>query len=151
MLMLTGQVDLLRALIHEFENRYLYLKSCDQFLIFDLLTTLSSMLQKYDAIFSVDRDSTLRERMRLKQAGKHLTASFVYDLVNIVKTCNSDSYSNIHKVLLLSLTLPLSSAACESGFSHLNIIKSKYRYLPARYSPFIPDAHPLVQRDNRDF
>lgn len=27
----------------------------------------------------------------------------------------------------LSLTLPLSSAACERGFSHLNVIKTKYR------------------------
>lgn len=30
-------------------------------------------------------------------------------------------------VVKLSLTLPLSSAACERGFSHLNIIKTKYR------------------------
>ena len=63
-------------------------------------------------------------------ATQHLVtgaASSVYDLVNIVKTSNPDSYSNIQKVILLSLTLPLSSAACERGFSHLNIIKSKYR------------------------
>lgn len=76
---------------------------------------------------SVEKDSTLREWMRLKQAGKRLAASSVHNLVNVVKTSNTDSYSNIQRVLFLSLTLPLSSAACERGFSHLNIIKSKYR------------------------
>lgn len=75
----------------------------------------------------IDRDSSLREWMRLKRAGKRLAASSVHDLVNVVKTSNPDSYSNIQKVLLLSLTLPLSSAACERGFSHLNIIKNMYR------------------------
>lgn len=51
----------------------------------------------------------------------------MYDLVQIVNTSNPDAYSNINKVVKLSLTLPLSSAACERGFSHLNIIKTKYR------------------------
>ena len=63
----------------------------------------------------------------LKQSAKRLADSSVYDLVNIVKTSNPETYSNIWKVILLSLTLPLSSAACERGFSHLNIIKNKYR------------------------
>lgn len=116
-------------------------KSCNHFLIFDPTTwplemkdfhsfgntTLSGILEKYEASMSVDRDSTLSEWMRLKQAGKRLAASSVHDLVNVAKTSNPGSYSNIHKVLLLSLTLPLSSAACERGFSHLNIIKNKYR------------------------
>ena len=65
--------------------------------------------------------------MLLKQAGKRLAAFSVYDLVNIVKTSNPERYSNIQKVLLLSLTLPMSSASCERGCSHLNIIKSKFR------------------------
>lgn len=136
------KADVQRGPIREFESRYESLKSCDQFLIFDPSTwpqelqdlhsfgntTLSNILQKYEASLSVDRDSTVREWMPLKQAGKRLAASSVYDLVNIVKTSNPDSYSNIQKVFLLSLTLPLSSAACERGFSYLNIIKSKYRY-----------------------
>ncbi|CAM4554150.1 unnamed protein product [Leuciscus chuanchicus] len=135
------KINVLRALIHEFECRYESLKSCDQFLIFDPTTwplemkdlhsfgntTLSNILEKYEANLFIDRDSTLREWMRLKQAGKRLAASSVHDLVNVVKTSNPYSYSNIQKVLLLSLTLPLSSAACERGFSHLNIIKNKYR------------------------
>ena len=51
----------------------------------------------------------------------------MYGLVQIVNTSNPDAYSNINKVVKLSLTLPLSSAACERGFSHLNIINTKYR------------------------
>ena len=135
------KIDVLRALIHEFENRYESLKSCDHFLIFDPTTwplemkdlhsfgntTLGNILEKYEASMSVDRDATLREWMLLKQARKRLAASSVHDLSNVVKTSNPGSYSNILKVLLLSLTLPLSSAACERGFSHLNIIKNKYR------------------------
>ncbi|GAA6105996.1 zinc finger protein 883-like [Tachysurus ichikawai] len=81
----------------------------------------------YEAILPLDRDSTIREWMRLKQAGKRLAASSVYDLVKIVNTSDPDCYCNIYKILKLSLTLPLSSAACERGFSHLNIIKNKYR------------------------
>lgn len=75
----------------------------------------------------LDKDTTVTEWMCLKQAGKCLGASSVYDLVQIVNTSNPDAYSNINKVVKLSLTLPLSSAACERGFSHLNIIKTKYR------------------------
>ena len=133
--------NVLRGLIEEFESRYESLKSCDQFLIFDPSTwpqeikdlhsfgntTLSGILQNYEASMSVDRDSTLREWMRLKQSAKRLASSSVYDLVKIVKTSNPETYSNIWKVVLLSLALPLSSAACERGFSHLNIIKNKYR------------------------
>ncbi|KAM3867758.1 piwi-like protein 1 [Diretmus argenteus] len=74
-------------------------------------TTLGGILQNYEAIMSVDKDSTLREWMRLKQSAKRLVASSVYDLVNIVKTSNPETYSNIWKVIVLSLTLPLSSAA----------------------------------------
>lgn len=91
-------------------------------------TILSNILETYEASMSSDGISTLREWLRLKQAGKRLAASSVHDLVNIVKTSNPGSYSNIQKVLLLSLTLPLSSAACERGFSYLNIIKkNNYR------------------------
>jgi len=75
----------------------------------------------------LDKDSIVTEWMRLKQAGKHLGTSSVYGLVQIVNTSNPDAYSNIIKVVKLSLTLPLSNAACERGFSHLNIIKTKYR------------------------
>ncbi|XP_062389624.1 uncharacterized protein LOC134078010 [Sardina pilchardus] len=99
-------------------------------------TTVCSILKKYDAILQLDKDTTVTEWMRLKQAGKRLKASSVYDLVQIVNTSNPDAYSNINKVVKLSLTLPLSSAACERGFSHLNIIKTKYRsrLSPARLS-----------------
>lgn len=58
-------------------------------------------------------DTTVTEWMRLKQAGKRLGASSVYDLVQMVNTSNPDAHSNINKVVKLSLTLPLSSAACE--------------------------------------
>lgn len=132
---------MLRGLIQEFETRYHSLKSCDDFLVFDPSTwpreiqdihsfgntTVSSILQKYEATLQLDRDTTVREWMRLKQAGKRLGASTVHDLVQIVNTSYSDAYSNINKLVKLSLTLPLSSAACERGFSHLNIIKTKYR------------------------
>lgn len=135
------KIGVLRALIDEFDSRYESLKSCDQFLIFDPTTwpqemkdihsfgntTLSNILEKYEASLHVDKDSTLREWMHLKQAGKRLAASSVHELVNVVNTSNPGSYSNIQKVLLLSLTLPLSSAACERGFSQMNIIKNKYR------------------------
>lgn len=135
------KTNVLRGLIQEFETRYHSLKSCDDFLVFDPSTwpreiqdihsfgntTVSSILQKYEATLQLDRDTTVREWMRLKQAGKRLGASTVHDLVQIVNTSYSDAYSNINKVVKLSLTLPLSSAACERGFSHLNIIKTKYR------------------------
>ncbi|KAM7388969.1 hypothetical protein PAMP_022970 [Pampus punctatissimus] len=90
-------------------------------------TTVCSILKKYEAILQLHKDTTVTEWMRLKQAGKRLGASSVYDLVQIVNTSNPDAYSNISKVVRLSPTLPLSSAACERGFSHLNIIKNKYR------------------------
>lgn len=132
---------LLMGLIEEFETRYDSLKSCDNFLVFDPSTwpqgmqdlhsfgntTVCSILKKYEAILQLDKDTTVTEWMRLKQAGKRLGASSVYDLVQIVNTSNPDAYCNISKVVRLSLTLPLSSAACERGFSHLNIIKNKYR------------------------
>ena len=89
-------------------------------------TTVCNILQKYEATLQLDRDTILREWMRLKQAGKHLAASSVYDLLQIIN-CNPDAYSSINTLVKLSLTLPLSSAACERGFSHLNIIKTKYR------------------------
>lgn len=132
---------LLRGLIEEFEIRYDSLKSCDHFLVFDPSTwpqeiqdlhrfgntTVCTILQKYEAILHLDKDATMREWMHLKQAGKRLAASSVYDLVQIINTSNPDANTNIIKMVKLSLTLPLSSAACERGFSHLNIIKNKYR------------------------
>lgn len=135
------KTNLLRGLIEEFEIRYDSLKSCDHFLVFDPSTwpqemqdlhsfgntTVCSILKKYEAILQLDKDTTVTEWMRLKQAGKRLGASSVYDLVQIVNTSNPVAYSYINKVVKLSLTLPLSSAACERGFSHLNIIKTKYR------------------------
>jgi len=135
------KTNLLRGLIEEFEIRYDSLKSCDHFLVFDPSTwpqemqdlhsfgntTVCSILKKYEATLQLDKDTTVTEWMRLKQAGKRLGASSVYDLVQIVNTSNPDDYSNINKMVKLSLTLPLSSAACERGFSHLNIIKTKYR------------------------
>lgn len=52
------------------------------------------------------------------------------------------AYSNINKVVKLSLTLRLSGAACEKGFLNLNIIKTKYRSLLAvTCSSLSPDAH----------
>ena len=86
--------------------------------------TIGEILQNYEASMSVDRES---EWMRLKVLAKRLASSSVYDLVNIVRASNPETYSNIWKVILLSLTLPLSSAACERGFLHLNKIKNKYR------------------------
>ncbi|XP_077354948.1 zinc finger protein 862-like [Festucalex cinctus] len=133
--------NLLRGLIEEFESRYNSLKSCDHFLVFDPTTwpqemqdlhrfgntTVQSILQKYEVILQLDSEMTVREWMHLKQTGKRLGASSVYDLVRIVNSSNLDMYPNINKLIKLSLTLPLSSAACERGFSHLNIIKTKYR------------------------
>ncbi|KAG9280288.1 hypothetical protein AMEX_G21 [Astyanax mexicanus] len=136
------KTDLLSALIEEFETRYDSLKSCDHFLVFDPSTwpqemqdlhsfgntTICNILQKYEAILQLNKDITLTEWMRLKQAAKRLGASSVYDLVQIVNNpSNPDAYSNIKELVKLSLALPLSSAACERGFSHLNIIKNKYR------------------------
>lgn len=90
-------------------------------------TTLGNIVQKHEACLSVDRDSTVREWMRLKQAGKHLAASTVIDLLNAAKRTNPCIYTDIQRVLVLSLVLPLSSPACERGYSRLKITKSKYR------------------------
>lgn len=90
-------------------------------------TTLGNIVQKHEACLSVDRDSTVREWMRLKQAGKHLAASTVTDLLNAAKRTNPCIYTDIQRVLVLSLVLPLSSPACERGYSRLKITKSKYR------------------------
>lgn len=101
--------NILRCLIEECETRYESLKSCDKFFIFDPSTwpqkmtdlhsfgntTLSGILQSYETIMSIDKDSTLREWMRLKQSAKRLASSSVYDLVKIVKTSNPETYSNI--------------------------------------------------------
>lgn len=136
------KADLLRGLIEEFETRFDSLKSCDHFLVFDPSTwpqevqdlhsfgntTVCNILRNYEAILQLDKDITLTEWMRLKQAAKRLRASSVYDLVQIVNSpSDTDAYSNIKVLVKISLTLPLSSAACERGFSHLNIIKTKYR------------------------
>ena len=135
------KTNLLRGLIEEFEFRYDSLKSCDHFLVFDPSTwpqemqdlhsfgntTVCSILKKYEGTLQLDKDTSVTEWMRLKQAGRCLRASSVYELVQIVNTSNPDAYSNISKVVKLSLTLPLSSAACERGFLFLNIIKTKYR------------------------
>lgn len=69
-------------------------------------TTVCSILKKYEATLQLDKDTTVTEWMCLKQAGKCLGASSVYDLVQIVNTSNPDAYSNINKVVKLSLTLP---------------------------------------------
>lgn len=136
------KADLLSGLIEEFESRYESLKSCDHFLVFDPSTwpqamqdlhsfgntTISDILKRYEAILQLNKDITLTEWMRLKQSAKRLGAYSVYDLVQIVNNpSNLDAYSNIKELVELSLALPLSSAACERGFSHLNIIKTKYR------------------------
>ncbi len=68
-------------------------------------TTVCSILQQHEATLKLDRDTTVREWMRLKQAGKRLGASSVYDLVQIVNTSSPDDYSNINKLVKLSLTL----------------------------------------------
>ncbi|KAK6329141.1 hypothetical protein J4Q44_G00011190 [Coregonus suidteri] len=60
-------------------------------------TTVCSILKKYEATLQLDKDTTVTEWMRLKQAGKRLGASSVYDLVQIVNTSNPDAYSNINK------------------------------------------------------
>ena len=89
----------LRGLLEEFEIRYDSLKSCDHFLVFDPSTwpqemqdihsfgntTVCSILKKYEGTLQLDKDTTVSEWMRLKQAGKRLRASSVYDLVQIVK------------------------------------------------------------------
>lgn len=92
-----------------------------------MASTVCPILQKYMATLQLDRDTNLREWMRLKQAGKRLIASSVYDLLQIMNTSNRDAYSSINKVIKLTFTLPLSSAAYEKECSHLNIIKNKYR------------------------
>jgi len=128
------KTNVLRGLIEEFEVRYDSLKSSDHSTWPQQMqgihsfgnTTVCNILQKYEATLQLDRDTILREWMRLKQAGKRLAASSVYDLLQIIN-CNPDAYSSINTLVKLSLTLPLSSAACERGFSHLNIIKTKYR------------------------
>jgi len=70
------------------------------------------MLQKYGAIISVEADAVLREWMRLKQAGKRLAASSVYDLINIVNTCDANAFLNIHKLLLLVVSYAAIKQCC---------------------------------------
>lgn len=67
----------------------------------------------------LDKDPTVTEWMHLKQAGRRLRVSSVFDLVQVINT--------LIKMLELTLPLPLSSADCERGFPHLSRIKTKYR------------------------
>lgn len=118
---ITGCTPFLMLMLTEieFETKYDSLKSCDDFLVFDPSTRLQeiqdihgfgntiviSILQKYEATLQLDRDTTVREWTRLKQAEKRFGASTVHDLVQIVNTSRPDAYSNINKVVKLSLTL----------------------------------------------
>ncbi|AWP08980.1 Hypothetical protein SMAX5B_015462 [Scophthalmus maximus] len=60
-------------------------------------TTACSILKKYEATLQLDKDTTVTEWMRLKQAGKRPGASSVFDLLQIVNESNPDAYSNINK------------------------------------------------------
>ena len=60
-----------------------------------------------------------------------------------------DAYSNINKVVKLSLTLPLSGAACEKGFSQHN--KKQVQISSVTCSSLSPDAHSPVKADHKIF
>lgn len=112
-------------------------------------TTVSSILKKYEVTLQLDKDTTVTEWMQLKQAGKCLGVSSVYDLVQIVNTSNPVAYSNINKVVNLSLTLPLSIEACERGFSS-QLDKNQVQISSETCSSLCPDAHSSVKVDRRD-
>lgn len=67
---------------------------------------MCTILHEYKATLQPDRDSTVREQMRLKEAGKHLAA---FSGPNS-KYKQSLCYFNISEVVKLSLTLPWSNA-----------------------------------------
>lgn len=110
-------------------------------------TTVCRILKKYEVTLQLDKDTTVTEWMQLKQAGKCLRASSVYDLVQIVNTSNPSAYSNINKVVNLSLTLPLSIEACESS-SQLD--KNQVQISSDTCSSLCRDAHSSVKADGRD-
>lgn len=69
-------------------------------------TTMCAILHEYKATLQPDRDSSVREWMRLKEAGKHL-AAFSGPNSKYKQSC---CYFNISEVVKLSLTLPWSNA-----------------------------------------
>ena len=98
------KTNLLRGLIEELEIRYDSLKSCDHFLVFD--------------------PSTWPQKMQEPHSFGNTTVCSILKKYEATLQLDKDTTVTEWK---LSLTLHLSSAACERGFSHLNIIKTKYR------------------------
>ena len=48
-------------------------------------------------------------------------------LIDVYKACDSMSFPNIHILLKLALTLPITSCECERSFSQLKLIKTAHR------------------------
>ena len=48
-------------------------------------------------------------------------------LVDVFNSCDCTSYPNIHLLLQLALTLPITSCECERSFSQLKLIKTPHR------------------------
>ena len=48
-------------------------------------------------------------------------------LVDVLEACDATSFPNIHVLLRLALTLPITSCECERSFSQLKLIKTAHR------------------------
>ena len=48
-------------------------------------------------------------------------------LVDAIEACDATSFPNIHVLLRLALTLPITSCECERSFSQLKLIKMAHR------------------------
>ena len=48
-------------------------------------------------------------------------------LIDVFKQCDAVSYPNLHVLLQLALTLPITSCECERSFSQLKLIKTSHR------------------------
>ena len=56
-----------------------------------------------------------------------MTAYVSMKLVNILSACDSTSFPNIHVLLQLTLTLPITSCESERSVSQLKLIKTPHR------------------------
>lgn len=58
---------------------------------------------------------------------KELDSDLPKKLVDSLKACDAMSFPNIHILLRLALTLPITSCECERSFSQLKLIKTAHR------------------------
>ena len=58
-----------------------------------------------------------------KQTGSNSPAK----LIDLYKACDITSFPNIHSLLQLALTIPITSCECERSFSQLKLIKTAHR------------------------